>query len=126
MKRTNPMKPKRVLVCGGRNWRDSGFVWRNLTQIMNREGVPFECLIEGECPYGGVDLYAKNWAVAHGIPVLPFPPKIAPNGRVLGSERNAQMLREGKPDLVIAFPGGIGTANMCKLAKAAGVRVERI
>jgi hypothetical protein len=32
------------------------------------------------------------------------------------------MLDEGKPDLVVAFPGGGGTANMCKQAREAGVR----
>ena len=33
------------------------------------------------------------------------------------------MLAEGKPDLVVAFPGGAGTANMIEQARAAGVRV---
>jgi hypothetical protein len=28
------------------------------------------------------------------------------------------MLDEGKPDLVVAFPGGRGTANMIKQARA--------
>jgi hypothetical protein len=35
------------------------------------------------------------------------------------------MLDESKPDLVVAFPGGPGTANMIKLARAAGVMVIR-
>ena len=34
-----------------------------------------------------------------------------------------QMLEEGKPDLVVAFPGGRGTENMKKLAREAGVEV---
>jgi len=33
------------------------------------------------------------------------------------------MLDEGKPDLVVAFDGGRGTANMVKQAKAAGIQV---
>jgi hypothetical protein len=33
------------------------------------------------------------------------------------------MLEEGKPDLVVAFPGGRGTANMVKQARAAAVKV---
>jgi hypothetical protein len=33
------------------------------------------------------------------------------------------MLKEGKPDLVIAFPGGRGTDMMVGLAKDAGVEV---
>jgi hypothetical protein len=34
------------------------------------------------------------------------------------------MLDEGKPDLVLAFPGGRGTRNMVGQAKRAGVPVE--
>jgi hypothetical protein len=37
--------------------------------------------------------------------------------------RNQQMLDEGRPDLVVAFPGGAGTANMVKLARAIGCEV---
>jgi len=33
------------------------------------------------------------------------------------------MLDEGKADLVVAFPGGRGTANMLSQARAADVRV---
>ncbi len=33
------------------------------------------------------------------------------------------MLRDGRPELVVAFPGGKGTAHMVKLARAAGVTV---
>jgi ABC-type Fe3+-hydroxamate transport system substrate-binding protein len=32
----------------------------------------------------------------------------------------------GKPDLVVAFPGGRGTANMIEQAEQAGVPVRRI
>lgn len=31
------------------------------------------------------------------------------------------MLSEGRPDLVVAFPGGKGTADMVRRARAAGV-----
>jgi hypothetical protein len=33
------------------------------------------------------------------------------------------MLREGRPDLVAAFPGGRGTAHMVRIAREAGVEV---
>jgi UDP-N-acetylmuramoylalanine-D-glutamate ligase len=35
------------------------------------------------------------------------------------------MLDEGKPDLVVAFPGGRGTANMVQQAHRAGVEVYK-
>ena len=38
--------------------------------------------------------------------------------------RNQRMIAEGAaPDFVIAFPGGLGTADMVERAKAAGVEV---
>lgn len=37
-----------------------------------------------------------------------------------------KMLDEGKPDLVVAFPGGPGTAHMVRIARAAGVRVLKV
>ena len=36
------------------------------------------------------------------------------------------MLDHGKPDIVVAFPGGRGTADMVKRAEDAGVRVIRV
>ena len=49
-----------------------------------------------------------------------------PSPRGAGPERNARMLAEGRPDLVVAFPGGTGTADMVRRAKAAGVRVVEV
>jgi predicted Rossmann-fold nucleotide-binding protein len=40
--------------------------------------------------------------------------------------RNQQMIDDGKPDVVIAFPGGSGTADMIRRAEAAGVKVIRM
>jgi UDP-N-acetylmuramoylalanine-D-glutamate ligase len=36
------------------------------------------------------------------------------------------MLDVGKPDLVVAFPGGRGTADMVRRAKEAGVEVIEV
>lgn len=52
-----------------------------------------------------------------------FPADWDKYGKRAGYLRNVQMLDEGKPDLVVAFPGGKGTAMMVKLAKERGVRV---
>jgi hypothetical protein len=42
-------------------------------------------------------------------------------GRSAGPIRNQAMLDEGRPDLVVAFPGHHGTADMVRRARAAGV-----
>ena len=43
------------------------------------------------------------------------------NGRKAGPIRNQQMLDEGRPSLVVAFPGGRGMADMVRRARNAGV-----
>ena len=40
-----------------------------------------------------------------------------------GNVRNARMLRNGKPDLAIAFEGGSGTQDMICKSLAAGIPV---
>jgi len=36
------------------------------------------------------------------------------------------MIDEGKPDLVLAFPGGRGTDDMVRRAEKAGIEVRRV
>jgi len=48
------------------------------------------------------------------------------HGKAAGPIRNQQMLDEGRPHLVVAFPGGTGTADMVRRAKAAGVPVMEV
>jgi len=47
-------------------------------------------------------------------------------GKKAGPLRNQRMIDEGRPDLVVAFPGGKGTADMVRRAEAAGVKVLKI
>jgi excisionase family DNA binding protein len=47
-------------------------------------------------------------------------------GKSAGPRRNEHMLREGKPDGFVAFPGGVGTAHLVRIAKAAGVKVWEV
>ncbi len=44
-------------------------------------------------------------------------------GKSAGSIRNQQMIDEGKPDLVVAFPGGFGTKDMVRRAKKHNIEV---
>jgi hypothetical protein len=40
-----------------------------------------------------------------------------------GFKRNQQILGEAKPDGVIAFPGGTGTADMMERTRKAGIKL---
>ena len=45
---------------------------------------------------------------------------------VHGHIRNQQMIDEGKPDLVVAFKGGTGTADMVRRAKKHNIKVIEV
>jgi len=71
----------------------------------------------------GADTLGIEWAEAKGVEVARFPADWKTHGRAAGPIRNQQMLEEGKPDLVVAFPGARGTADMIRRARAAGVEL---
>ena len=112
----------RVLVCGGRDYSDVDRVYEELDAIFLEEDAVE--IIHG-CARGA-DAIAAMWADERGVPVHAFPADWDKHGRSAGPIRNRQMLAEGKPDLVLAFPGGRGTANMIAQAKAAGVDVFEV
>lgn len=107
----------RVLVCGGRSYGKRLTMYAELDKLL----ADIEVLIHGAAP--GADTVADQWAESRGVPRQPFPAKWKELGKRAGPVRNAQMLADGKPDVVIAFPGGDGTDDMVKKARAAGVRV---
>jgi hypothetical protein len=98
----------RVLVCGGRNFSDYSFLSSVLTNIHTTTKITR--IIQGEAP--GADTLARQWANEHNILIIGFPADWNTYGRAAGPIRNKQMLDEGKPDVVIAFPGNKGTRNM--------------
>jgi hypothetical protein len=66
---------------------------------------------------------AGKWALRNGVLEWDFLREWRRAGTPDGAMRNQRMIAEGAPDLVIAFPGGLGTADMVERAKAAGVEV---
>jgi YspA, cpYpsA-related SLOG family len=111
----------RVLVCGGRNYADAPKVWAILDSIHEEHGIT--SVFHGAAT--GADEYAGRWANEHGIHCIPVPADWEQYGRAAGPMRNRQMLA-WDPDLVIAFPGGSGTAHMIALAKRVGLPVMEI
>ena len=126
----------RVLVCGGRAYAD----WDRLSGALDEihAARPISLIIHGDAT--GADKLAKHWAIRKGIPEQAYPAewhkvsgvprhligyssKGKPFNRAAGPQRNQQMLDEGNPDLVVAFPGGAGTADMRGRAFTRGVAV---
>lgn len=109
----------RVLVCGGRDFDNYAAIAWELDSLQ-----PISLIIHG-CA-SGADSLAQQYAEYTGTPVIQFPAQWGTLGRKAGPIRNQQMLDEGKPDLVIAFQGGRGTADMVRRAKKAGVKVIEV
>lgn len=113
----------RVLICGGRDPSSEvcDAVWNWVMENCEQGDV----VIHGAAR--GVDTQAMIAAqTLPGVKHLPFQAEWEKWGRAAGPIRNKRMLEEGRPDLVVAFPGGRGTENMIILAKRAGVRVQEI
>lgn len=108
----------KVLVCGGRKFDDAMTLGSWLGGIHKKAGISL--IIQGGAP--GADHMAAKFGEWIGVPVQTFKADWA-LGKKAGPIRNERMLREGKPDLVVAFEGGAGTADMVSKATAAGVRV---
>jgi hypothetical protein len=111
-----------VLVCGGRDFGATREERLLLRDTLDRLGA-IQVLIEGGAH--GADRLAAEWAAAaHSVSLVTFPARWQEHGKAAGPIRNQQMLDEGKPDLVLAFPGGRGTADMVSRARRAGVLVR--
>jgi hypothetical protein len=118
------MQGKRVLVCGGRNYTDRDHIWNTLTEFDSKRG-PFAHVIHG-CATSA-DHEAMIWAqTMPGRKHVPFQADWIHHGRNAGPRRNQRMLDEGRPDLVIAFPGGKGIEDMLRRVKKSGVEIIRV
>lgn len=118
------MLKRRVLVCGGRHFCDFALFNRTMDQVAQWCDPKGYCLIEGDAD--GADNMAFNWGAFRGIPVLTVAPHWTFYGDAAGTIRNGWMLKFTMPDLVVAFPGGTGTANMIAQAREAGVDVFEV
>jgi SLOG family YspA-like protein len=112
----------KVLVCGGRNYADYDKLSHVLSELHAK--TPITELIHGG--YRGADQRAGRWAKAHGIPVHVYHADWDAFGPRAGPIRNQRMLDDGKPELVVAFPGHDGTADMVRRAKTANVTVMEV
>jgi hypothetical protein len=113
----------RVLVCGGRDYADKAKVYQTLDALLSDNPSVLR-IIHGAAR--GADSLASQWAKDRGITEIAYPADWKSYGKQAGYIRNTQMLQEGQPHLVVAFPGGAGTAMMIRIARSAGVTVKEI
>lgn len=112
----------KVLVCGSRHFNDYELLRRTLDEI--HTSGPIKEIIEGEAK--GADRLSVEWAVQNDVPTKRFPANWDVHGKRAGPIRNHQMLKEGKPDMAVAFWDGksSGTGNMIDIAQEAGLPVK--
>lgn len=114
----------RVLVCGGRDF--DPMIVQSWLDLMAPKVLPapITCIVHGGAT--GADTGAAKWARQNKVAALAFPVTADDwrrLGRKAGPLRNGRMLAEGKPDIVVVFPGGRGTRDMVAQAQRARVRV---
>lgn len=129
----------RLLVCGSRDYgegkKEGRFtehaLWQQQVLYMFLNGFRFAypdlTIIQGECPYGGADRFAKLWAEAHSVAHEDYPADWDKYGKAAGPIRNKQMLVEGKPERAVGFlstplVNSRGTRNMLEQATKAKVQ----
>jgi hypothetical protein len=105
-----------VLVCGGRDYKDRKAVFNFLDNLQN-----IAMIVSGGAR--GADTLAVEWAGLNNCPAIIYEPRWNLYGKAAGPIRNQAMLDNESIDLVVAFPGGKGTADMVRRAAAAGVKV---
>jgi hypothetical protein len=107
-----------VLVCGGRDFKDFVYVSKVLSNCLPHRPTH---ILTGGCR--GADKLAQQWAELAEIPFSTYAADWDAYGKAAGPKRNQAMLDDCQPDLVVAFPGGKGTADMVRRAHAEGVAV---
>lgn len=107
----------KTIICGGRDYhfRPDDIAWLDGL----RTSLPITEVMTGGA--AGADSDGKYWAIERRIPSMEITADWKAHGKAAGPLRNKQMARWG--ECVVAFPGGRGTADMIRQAKAHGLPV---
>jgi hypothetical protein len=103
----------KVLVCGGRNYLNRAKVFETLDYLDTTRH--FTLVIHGNAR--GADSLGAQWGYERRRNVTGVPAQWDKYGKKAGYIRNITMA-DLQPDLIVAFPGGIGTNMMIDIAKS--------
>lgn len=113
----------RVIVCGGREYTDQEAVSRALLHVWLTNDRPVMTIVQGGAQ--GADECARQVAATQSFPCETFRAEWEREGKSAGPRRNQRMVKAGA-DLLVAFPGGRGTADCVKRARKAGIPVTEV
>jgi hypothetical protein len=111
-----------VLVCGGRDYDDADQLYFFLDQLHAER--PITKIVHGAAT--GADTLGAMWGLVNHVFSAGYPANWKQYGKAAGMIRNQEMLAAEKIDLVVACPGGRGTADMVRRATKAGIPVRRV
>lgn len=123
------MNQFKVLVCGGRDYSNIEKVKDILDMIHDICQNNFLESSEMIIIHGGAkgaDSLAGKWAKQNNIQSEVYLADWNTYGKKAGPIRNELMLKTGKPNIVVAFPGGNGTKHMVSIAKRDNIEVYEV
>lgn len=112
----------RVLVSGGRQYKNRNLVYAALERIYNKT-IGTMTVIEGGAT--GADSFAGEWAKSNahrGVIHICEEADWDKYGNSAGMKRNKAMA-DLIPDLCLAFKGGKGTLNMIDICRMRNIKV---
>ena len=115
----------RVVVTGGRTYKNQKLVYAALDKLYNNQiGLGSFTLIEGGAT--GADTLAREWSYLYkDVILLSKEADWIKYKLAAGSKRNLEMVKL-EPDICLAFPGGIGTQDMMERCKQHNIKVVKI
>lgn len=113
----------RVLVCGGRDFNNEAMLKLGF-HLLTADGEVITEICHGGAK--GADTLAGKYAEENSIPCKVYPADWDKHGKKAGPIRNCEMLISFDPDVVLALPGGKGTAHMVRTAEAGDYSVLQL
>lgn len=109
----------KVQITGGRKFKNYKFVC-NVLDFLHKK-YQFTLLVHGAAR--GADRLSQVWAKTRKVPFVAYPADWEGLGLSAGPIRNQEMLDMESPDILVAFPGGVGTADMVDRSIRFGVKI---
>lgn len=115
----------RILITGSRDFGDyRGFCDALWAVLAYNDVANLESIISGGL--SATDSFSQRWAKSNDVDVLEFLPDWETFGKAATSIRDGKMLTEGRPDAIIAFPGGKGDRDLVTRAETMNIPVYRV
>ena len=112
----------KVVITGGRDFNEKKYIHEQLDKIHSE--TPITLLVQGNAI--GADILSGMWATKNKIKMLTVKADWDKFGNKAGLIRNIEMADMYDYDMVIAFPGGRGTAHMIEYCESRNMNIIKI